>query len=124
MKKIFAFLLAVLLLASVCALTACDNTQEGTSTADSSVAGEWRVTSTDDEVLWFMNSQDTLHITEVSDGNRYTTVCSYSYDETTGAFEYTCLSASGSFKGTAKVGESYIRLEGEDGRVISLTKVS
>ncbi len=123
MKKILAFTLMVIMVISFGALWGCngntDNTATSGSTPDealSPLAGQWKVVSTDDEVEWSMNSQDTLHITEIRGGQRYTTVCRYSYDKDTGSFEYTCLSASGSFEGTAKPEGGNLTVVSNDGK--------
>lgn len=135
MKKIFAFLLVVLMVVSLGTFCACDdntgNPEETVSgaadenTEESAVSGEWKVVSTDDEVAWLMNSQGTLHITKTDGGNKYTVVCKYTYDKDTFDFEYTCLSASGSFKGTLKISGSVMTVQSSDGNeIIILQKVS
>ncbi|MBQ7999804.1 MAG: hypothetical protein IJ298_01135 [Ruminococcus sp.] len=133
MKKILAFILAILVALSLSVLWGCSDDKDNTDTTgmsgatvdESPLAGEWKVTSTDDEILWMMNSQSTLHITAVRDGSKYTVVCRYSYDEQTGEFEYTCLSASGSFKGTLALSETSMIVRSTDNsEVIVLTRIT
>lgn len=121
MKKILSFTLAVLMLLSLGVFCGCDNTDKGNTdasgaTADESpLAGRWQVVSTDDEIEWLLNSEETLHITQAYSGQRFTTVCRYAYDEQTGDFEYTGLSESVSFKGTVTLEGSIMHVKSTDG---------
>ncbi len=129
MKKILSFILAVMMVVALGALWGCNDDSDNTATPDSipavsPLAGSWKVVSTDDEVEWFMNSKDTLHITETRNEKQYTTVCSYSYDKDTGAFEYTCLSASGSFEGTATIEGGNLTVVSNDGATTVILKKS
>ena len=132
MKKLLAFVLTALMLISLCVFTGCSDNSEKTSTSDevsdavnSSLAGEWKVESTDDEVEWFMNPQETLHITETRDGQKYTTVCRYIYDKDTKTFEYVGLSANTSFKGTITREGSVMMIKSiENDEVVILSKIS
>ncbi len=121
MKKILSFILAIFMVLSLFVFCGCDNkpqsgTDESSATADESpLAGIWTVAATDDEIEWLLNSQDTLHITKVSSGQKYTTVCKYSYDNKTGEFEYIGLSSSVSFKGTVELEETSMIVKSADG---------
>ena len=124
MKKIISFVLAVLMLLSLCIFCGCDNSDKGNTEPyvathdESPVAGTWKVVSTDDEIEWLLNSQDTLHITTVTEEKRFSTVCRYAYDKNTGEFEYTGLSASVSFKGTVVLEGSRMSIKSMDGKEI------
>ncbi len=131
MKKILAFVLAVMMLASLCVLGGCSDNSEKTGTADevspldnAVLVGAWKVVSTDDEITWLMNSEETLHITETANGQNYTTVCRYTYDKSTGDFEYVGLSSSTSLKGTLVAEGSVIRINNKENQeVIILSKI-
>lgn len=129
MRRIFSFTLAVIMVISVSVLCGCSNNSDNTATSgntpyESPLAGHWTVIATDDEIQWDMNSQNTLHITETRSGQRYTTVCNYSYDEDTGAFEYTCLSAKGGFEGIAKLEGNKLTIVSNDGLTsVKLTRL-
>lgn len=124
MKKILSFTLAVLLILSLGVFCGCESSDKGSSsdfgaTADESpLAGTWCVVSTDDEIEWYLNSKETLHITQITSETKFTTVCKYTYDPKTGEFEYTGLSASASFKGTLMMEGSIMSVKSTDGSEI------
>ena len=130
MKKILSFILVLMMIMSVGILTGCkdaDNTDTATpdsvSTEESAVAGVWRLATTD-EIEWHMNSQNTLHITEDTEGKKFTIVCNYTYDKDTNEFTYTALNASDKFEGTAFIEGGILRVTSKDGKVTyTLTKI-
>lgn len=122
MKKILSFVFAVLMLLSLGVFCGCDNSGKGNTDVsgatqdESPIAGTWKVMSTDDEVEWLLNSEETLHITTIESGKRFSTICRYAYDKNTGEFEYTGLSASVSFKGSVILEGSRMSIKSTDGK--------
>lgn len=89
MKKILAFVMAVVLVLSLFTLAGCKKEKnlykdlEGFDSyvsEDADILGVWKETSTTDEVEWTFYDTTTLHMTR-SANSSVTTVCTYNYDE-------------------------------------------
>lgn len=98
MKKIFAFTLAIVLAFSVFALAGCNNGPKNLYedfeefdsyvSADSMILGQWKETSTTDEWEWTFFDSTTLHKTSIIDGVSRSTVCTFNYNDETGALSF------------------------------------
>lgn len=95
MKRIFAFLLLLCVVFSLCTLTACGgdkpNKAEENIYADfeefdsyvpkgSDIIGTWKMTSPSTDREWQFFANTTLHMTKTVDGVSMTDVCTYNYD--------------------------------------------
>lgn len=94
MKRIFAFVLLICMLFSVCALTACNNSNNDITKniyedfedfdsyvpKNSDIIGVWKMTSPTKDMEWQFFANTTLHCTKIDGEVRMTTVCTYNYD--------------------------------------------
>ncbi|MBQ9743263.1 MAG: hypothetical protein IJV88_06305 [Ruminococcus sp.] len=153
MKKILAFVLAILVVTSLFALSGCkkapapvpeyarttnnihENEFDDFEThvdADSEIIGEWLETSTGDEVIWTFFASTTLHLTYRSkDATAFSTIGCYNFDDESGELLIRIQNESehpslvrGDYTYTAKLEEGSMTLTSADGKdVRSFTKL-
>lgn len=92
MKRIFALVLILCMVFSLCALSGCKNKEyEENIYADfeefdsyvpkgSDIIGTWVMTSPQNDMEWQFFANTTLHMTKIAGETRTSSICTYNYD--------------------------------------------